>query len=503
MRMWMGYAAGILLLVGAFAIGQTQPSAVAPNVKGLANYGFVDGGKIMNTAAIQQAIDDCAAAGGGRVEIPSGTFLTGPLNLKSNVDLHLDAGATLLFSRNFSDYSLVYTNFMGKDTVQCRSPITGKDLHNVSITGPGIIDGQGDAWRPLKKSKVTDDQWQAQLKTGGVVDAKEGIWYPTQAAMDAQSPLGTLRDSDKTPDITDYQKLRDALRPDMVSIVNCSNVVLDGPTFRNSAFWAIQLQGDNDVQVRNITVRNMIWAQNGDGIGFESCRNVLMENSAVYAGDDNIVLKSGKDAEGRRKHQPTQDVVIRNCTAGWGHGGFVLGSEMSGDIRNVTIENCVCDGTDIGLRFKSVRGRGGVVEDIHVSNITMKNINGPAISFDMYYEQPQSTPEPVSERTPCFRNFDLRNITCNGARQSILMRGLPELPLSDITMEKMNLVADSGASLSDVSNLTLRDIHIESTKAPAFAIADVTGLTLDHVDTLSKTAASTTQPDQPTLRPPK
>jgi polygalacturonase len=490
----------IILGASAVALAQTQPSGL--HVVNIADEGAIGDGKTMNTAAIQKAIDDCAASGGGRVEVPQGTFLSGPFNLKSNIDLHLDAGALLLYSRNFDDYPMVYANFMGKDTVQCQSPITGKDLHDVSITGPGIIDGNGDAWRPLKKSKVTDDQWSQQIKTG-VVDPKENIWYPSQSAMDAQTPLEALRESDKTPDTSDYKPFRDALRPDMVTLVGCTNVLLDGPTFRNSPFWAVQLQADKEVQVRNIIIRNEIWAQNGDGIGFESCRDVLMENATVYAGDDNIVLKSGKDAEGRQKHQPTENVIIRHCTSGWGHGGFVLGSEMSGDIRNIQITDCTCDGTDVGLRFKSVRGRGGVVEDIHVSNITMTNIKGPAISFDMYYEQPKPTPEPLSERTPCFRNFDIQNITCKGAKQSILMRGLPELPLSDITMEDMNLVADAGASLSEAANVTLRNVHVESNKAPAFTIADVTGLVLDHVDTTSKTAAPTSQPDQPTLNPAK
>jgi polygalacturonase len=280
----------------------------------------------------------------------------------------------------------------------------------------------------------------------------------------------------------------------MVAIVGCNNVLLDGPTFQNSGFWAVQLQADQNVTVRNVTIINQIWAQNGDGIGFESCRDVLMENCTVNAGDDNIVLKSGKDAEGRRKHQPTENVVIRNCTAGWGHGGFVLGSEMSGDIRNVHISDCTCDGTDVGLRFKSVRGRGGIVEDIHVSNIQMRHIHGPAITFDMYYEQPYPTPEPLSERTPCFRNFELSNITCESAQQSILIRGLPELPLSDIRFEQMNLIADTGASLSDAANITLRDIHIESKKAPAFSTSNVVNLVFDHVDTESHTPAPTTQP---------
>ena len=478
------------------------PAAVAPELPGaaalsipaasynIADFGAVGDGKTMNTPPIQDAIDAAAAHGGGHVIIPAGTFLTGPFHLRSNIDLHLNEGAVLLFSRNFDDYPLVYGNFLGVDTVQCQSPITADNLHDVSITGKGAIDGQGDAWRPLKRSKVSEEQWSKWTQGGGVVDDSGEVWYPTRQSMEAQKPLAALRESDKTPDFADYLALRDALRPDMVAIIRCHNALLDGPTFRNTAFWTVQLLWSDHVTVRNVLITNEIWAQNGDGIGIDSCHDVLMENSTVNAGDDNIVLKSGRGAAARKRHLPTYNVLVRNCTNGWGHGGLVIGSETSGDIHDVRFTHCICKGTDIGLRFKSVRGRGGVVENIHVDNITMSDIQGPAILFDMYYEQlhvthgsyEQSPPkaEALNEGTPCFRNFDIRNVTCNGATQAILMRGLPELPLSDITLQDINIKADTGVSLSNAHNVTLKNVLIEAAEGPSLWTRNVTGLVQEH-----------------------
>ena len=422
--------------------------------------------------------------------VPRGTFLTGPITLASRMEFHLADGAELLFSRNFDDYPLVYASFLGKDTVQCTSPITGRNLHDVSISGRGVIDGQGDAWRPVKKSKATAGFWDKLVNSGGVIDDKGDEWWPTRAAMENEKALDALRESNEPPKIEDYRKFRDLLRPDMVALIDCTDVAIDGPTFRNSPFWAVQILRCRPCYVGGSTIFNELWAQNGDGIGFDSSRNILMEDCTVYAGDDNIVLKSGKDEEGRRRHLPTENVIIRHCTSMWGHGGFVLGSETSGDIRNVHIEDCVCDGTDVGLRFKSVRGRGGVVEDIYVANVTMSHIVKQAVLFDMYYEQENSKPEPLSERTPCFRNFDLRNITCQSAGQSLLIDGLPELPMSDLRFENMLLTADAGAKIAQAKDLTFKNVRIESKDAPAFSVENVSGLKMEEVEAVVGTVAA-------------
>jgi polygalacturonase len=487
----IAFALIALLLFACSSI--PNPNSFDGKTYNIADYGATPDGKTLATAAIQKAIDECSSRGGGRVEIPAGKFLSGPITLASNIDLHLDSGATLLFSRDYDQYPLVYAFHLGKDSVQCTSPITARSSHDVLITGPGTIDGQGDAWRPVKKSKVTDEFWNNLVKSGGVTNEKGDEWWPTQAARDGEPTLEKLRESDDPPKMEDYRPLRDLLRPDMVAIIDCHNILIDGPTFRNSPFWAIEILRCHDVAVRNSTIYNELWAQNGDGIGFDSTRGVLMENCTVYAGDDNIVLKSGKGPVARQRHLPTEDVLIQRCTSMWGHGGFVIGSETSGDIRNVRIADCTCDGTDIGLRFKSLRGRGGTVENICVDRIKMSNIKTQAILFDMYYEITNSPEhsyvastmpaEPLSERTPRFQRFALKDICCDSAGQSILINGLPELPISQVCFEKVRLSAAQGARIQHAQDVIFKEVELGSQNGAAFSTGDVTGLQITHFKT--------------------
>jgi DNA sulfur modification protein DndE len=217
-------------------------------------------------------------------------------------------------------------------------------------------------------------------------------------------------------------------------------------------------------------------------------------DSHFDVGDDAICLKSGRDEEGRRRGKPTENVTVRNCTVLHGHGGVVIGSEMSGGVRNVSVSNCVFRGTDIGLRFKTTRGRGGVVENVDITNVAMHDIVNEAISFDMYYMVKDPRPEPVSERTPAFRQFLIRNVTCDGAKRALLVRGLPEMPIEGITFERVRLSADEGASLVDAENIVLRDVQIRSRKSPPLQVQNVKNLTTDRVDAaVTETAASTAQ----------
>jgi polygalacturonase len=494
-------AALSLLVVGCSSnqqapIPTTEPTgatlSATPRVFNVSDYGAVPDGTTNNQAAFQKAIDAAGAAGGGRVEIPPGTYLTGPIKLLSGVDLHADAAALVKFSRNFADYPLVYTDAVGYQTLRHQSPITAESLHDVAITGPGTFDGQGDAWRPVKKMKMTDDQWSDLVKSGGVVDEATQTWWPTTQAMEGQHALGNLHEQ-APPSEDQIRQYSDLLRPHFVLISNCQNVLLDGPTFQNSPDWTVALVLSQNVVVRNVTVFNQFYAQNGDGIDLDSSKDVLMEDDTVYAGDDNICLKSGRDEAGRKRHRATENVTIRNCTTGWGHGGIVIGSEMSGGVHNIHVSNITCRGTDIGLRFKSVRGRGGVVEDIHVDHVTMTNIRATAIVFDLYYEQKNPHPEPLTEKTPCFRNFVIHDITCDGAAAAIVVRGLPELPLSDVTITDAKLSADAGASLSYAKDITLKNVQIQCKKGPALTADSVTGLQLQNLDAIT-TGAPTTAP---------
>ncbi|MGZ8537467.1 MAG: glycoside hydrolase family 28 protein, partial [Flavisolibacter sp.] len=225
--------------------------------------------------------------------------------------------------------------------------------------------------------------------------------------------------------------------------------------------------------IRNIYVKNPWYAQNGDGLDLESCSNVLVENSVFDVGDDGICIKSGRDAEGRKRGMPTQDVIIRNCTVYAAHGGFVIGSEMSGGARNIWVDDCTFIGTDIGLRFKTTRGRGGIVENIFINNISMKDIIGEAILFDMYYaavdpipaagekrEPPKVEEKAVSEETPQFRNIYINNVVANGAEKAIFVRGLPEMNVKNIVMQNMVIQADQGLDMTEGSGIVLRNVTL-------------------------------------------
>ncbi|MGD1277956.1 MAG: glycoside hydrolase family 28 protein [Tepidisphaeraceae bacterium] len=491
MRWWLRVLFGAAFT--ALGIGQasaaapaTRPAATQPaaqaKVFNITRFGAVAGGQTLNRSQIQAAIDACGAAGGGRVVVPAGIFLSVPLELRSGVDLHLDGGAVLLFSRDHKDYPLVISSYEGRETVICQAPIFGRDLHDVSITGTGAIDGQGDGWRSVKRNKLTPQQWDALVKSGGVTDQKQEQWWPSESARQGFKALIELRKKPEAPRVEDYEPYRDLLRPNLVLLSNCHRILLQDATFRNSGSWNVHVLDSEDITVRNVVLFNPLYAQNGDGIDVDSCRNVLIEGINVHAGDDDICLKSGRDEQGRKHGRPTENVIIRNCKIGWGHGGIAIGSEMSGGVHNVEVSNCVLDGPDIGLRFKTTRGRGGTVEDIHIHDVTMSGITQTAILFDMYYQTKNPKDEPFSERTPVFRNIVIRNVTCASAHRALELMGLAEQPMSDIRLENVSLAADDGAWINYVKDVTLKNVRIQSKHAPPLQTQNVADLTLDQVD---------------------
>jgi len=222
-----------------------------------------------------------------------------------------------------------------------------------------VIDGNGQDWRPLKKWKVTDKQWAKMTKNGGVMSKKKDLWYPSEEHI--------------------------RRRPVLIQLNNCRNVLLQNVAFQNSPAWNIHPIMCENIIIDGVTARNPFYAQNGDALDLESCRNALIVNSTFDAGDDCICVKSGKDEEGRKRGRACENVVISGCTVFAGHGGFTVGSEMSGGVKNVLIRDCQFLGTDVGIRFKSTRGRGGVVENIFIDGISMYNIIEDAITFDLYY----------------------------------------------------------------------------------------------------------------------
>jgi polygalacturonase len=240
-----------------------------------------------------------------------------------------------------------------------------------------------------------------------------------------------------------------------------------------------------DLTLNDVHVRNPWNAQNGDAIDVESCKNVLIQNSTFDAGDDGLCIKSGRDEEGRKRGMPTENAVLRNNIVYRAHGGFVIGSEMSGGAKNIFVTDCTFIGTDVGLRFKTVRGRGGVVENIYIKNISMRNIVGQAILFDMYYmTKGMVTKEipPVSDATPQFRNFYVSNVVCNGASGAIMVRGLPEMSIKNIYLENMVIKANKGIELIEANNINLKNITLESNDTkPLVHIENGTNINLDGI----------------------
>jgi polygalacturonase len=446
-------------------------------------HGGVSDGKTKNTAAFARAINACAIAGGGRVFVPPGIWLTGPVELKSNIDLHLAAGATILFSRDFDDYPLTLTDYEGQQAVRCTSPIWGNDLRNVSITGDGVIDGSGDAWRPMKRKKVTSEEWKTLIGSGGAVDEKGEMWWPTSAGLKGEAIAEKLRISGVPLRESDYREARDALRPNMVKITRTNNLTLDGPTFKNSAAWNVHLLLCENVTIKNVKILNDWNAQNGDALDLDSCKNVTVTDSLFDAGDDAICIKSGKNEAGRARGVPSENITIENCTVLHGHGGVTVGSEMSGGVRNVSVRNCLFRGTDIGLRFKTTRGRGGVVENIDIANIVMYDIRCEAISLNMYYWiSGEPVPEPVSERTPAFRDFSIRNVVCHGAARALEIRGLPEMPVERIAMENLRIRAARGLAIDDAKDITISGMKLDIAEGAAIQCRNVRNLKIDAVD---------------------
>lgn len=441
----------------------------------IVQYGAVADGITLCTKSINAAIEACNKKGGGIVWVPAGLWLSGPIVLKSNTNLHLAANALLQFTTNFNEYALQEGNWEGVPAVRNQSPLSAKNAENIAITGNGIIDGGGDAWRAVKKDKLTESQWKHLTASGGLLSEDQKTWYPSEKSFKGTrvKDAGVLKDG-KT--IKDFEDIKDYLRPNLLVFSNCKKILLEGITFQNSPAWSLHPLMCEDVTVKKVYVKNPWYAQNSDGIDIESCKNVLLEDNTFDVGDDGICIKSGRDAEGRKRAMPTENVRVRHCIVYHAHGGFVIGSEMSGGARNISVSDCSFIGTDVGLRFKTTRGRGGVVEKIFVDNINMKDIAGEAILFDMYYmakdpvllagekrELPKAEFIPVDETTPVFKNFRISNVYCNGAEKAIFIRGLPEMHIKDILLQNMVLQAVKGMDIQEASGLRFKNIKLITT----------------------------------------
>ena len=436
----------------------------------LTDFGAVGDGVTLNTDAFAAAMQHLSGKGGGHLNVPAGLWLTGPIEILSNCDLHLTDNAVIIFDPDRDLYPVISTVFEGLDTRRCESPLHAENAKNISVTGRGVIDGNGDAWRMVKKSKMAEGEWARLLASGGVLSEDGKTWYPDEGFLKATKmsnmnvPKGDLTEAQ-------WAEIKSFLRPNLVQFRGCENVLLEGVTFQNSPCWNVHPLMCKNLIVNRVNIRNPWYSQNGDAIDVDSCENVLIVDSIFDAGDDGICIKSGKDADGRRRARPCKNLIVDNCTVFHGHGGFTVGSEMSGGVENIKVSNCRFLGTDVGLRFKSTRGRGGVVRNIHIDNIYMKDILAEGVLFDLFYGGKSAVDaaadgspivdepaKPVDETTPEFRDIYIRNVFCNGAARAMFFNGLPEMPVTNINITDCTVTADTGIDLRNSQDITFKNV---------------------------------------------
>ena len=449
-----------------FEMPKVQAPRIPSRSVNLLDFGGVSDGVTLNTQAFADAIAKLSEQGGGKLIVPAGIWRTGPIGLQSHIELNVDKNAIIVFDPDQDLYPIIDTNFEGLDVRRCLSPIHAEGATDIAITGGGVIDGSGEFWREVKRRKVSDDQWKMVLQRGGLVSEDGKNWFPDEGYAKARATAGSLNYPDPS---LDENEIKTFLRPVMVSLRNCERILLQDCTFQNSPCWNIHPLWCKDLTIKDITVRNPHYSANGDGIDVDACEGVILTGSSFDVGDDAICIKSGKDADGRRHARKCRNLIISDCTVYHGHGGFVVGSEMSGGVENIVVRDCRFIGTDVGLRFKSTRGRGGLVKDIWCERIYMKDIVSYGVIFNLYYagvaasDMADGVVEPivdVDETTPEMRDIHFSDIICAGAKQAIFINGLPELPVSGISFENSTFSAEKGAEVHYAKEVTFKNVVV-------------------------------------------
>lgn len=464
----------------------------------ITDFGAVGDGLTLNTEAFRKAIEHVASKGGGTVIVPPGIWLTGPIVLKSNINLYTEVNSYVLFTPDYKQYPIVDAVFEGLNTKRCQSPLSAFGAENIAITGYGVFDGSGDAWRPVKKEKLTERQFKALIQSGGVLSDDKKTWFPGESSKKAQAmcqdqnvPVGP-----QTAD--EWAEIQQFLRPVLLNFVSCKNILLDGVTFQNSPAWNLHPLMSENIVINRVTVRNPWYSQNGDGIDLESCKNTLIVNSGFDVGDDAICMKSGKNEDGRARNMPTENVIVENCIVYHGHGGFVVGSEMSGDVRNIMVKKCSFMGTDVGLRFKSTRGRGGVVENIYIEDINMTDIPTDPLLFDLFYggkspaeedyveqmDNSQNIP-PVTIETPAFKNIFINNVISNNSARAMFFNGLPEMKVINVRVENSVFSAGTGAVINQTNGIIMKNVKIDNKTGETIQLKNVENATFERVTNLN------------------
>lgn len=415
----MAQAADYSLLYQQLPIQLKQPSA--PSIKeqrvSVTDYGATGDGQTLCTEAIQKAIDDLAAKGGGHVDFPAGIWLTAPIRLKSGIDLHLERNAIIQMTEERSLH-------VKPNNKRAENAIYASDAHDISITGDGIIDGNGEFWRAVKKGKNSDVEWKSYLELGGTTNEKGDIWFPFNLKHQG-NVAATMEKQEK-------------LRSNMVRFNNCQRVMVQGVTLQNSPKFHLTPNDCEDVIIDGVTVRCPWNAQNGDAIDIGTSQRVLIVNNVIDCGDDGICMK-GATGDESVNHKPCEDILIKNNSVYHAHGGFVIGSEFSAGMYRIVVCNNTFSGTDTGLRFKSAVGRGGKTGDIYCYDIMMTDIKDEAVVFETAYADKavSGTTASVagSKWVPNFQGINIYGITCNGAKTAVKAKGTREM-INNINISK-------------------------------------------------------------------
>ena len=433
------------------------------------DFGAVPDGTTKNTAAFAKAIAAVKQAGGGTLTVPAGRYLTGSIHLESNLTLHLEAGAVLLYSGDPADSPLVESRWEGTTAWTYGPLLYANGKENIAITGRGTIDGQGHHW-----------WWRRGDKTprAEIAEKARPAWVALRDRIQAGEGATVTRE--------DFVEAANFIRPSLVVPFNCRNILVEGVTITNSPMWLL-----HTIYSENITVRGVSFLSdgpNGDGYDIDSCRNVRISDCYFDTGDDCIVIKSGRDADGRRVGRPTELVTITNCVMHRGHGAVVIGSEMSGGIRDITASNIVCRGTDRGIRLKTQRGRGAVVENIRFDNWVI--IDAPREAIHITSNYGRTEPEERGERTPIYRNIAISNVTVINAATVVAIDGITEQPVGQVRMSDINGTGKRGFICSLTDDLELHDIRIDAAEGSPFVFTNSSRLLLDNLRTASERAFS-------------
>lgn len=416
----------------------------------ISDFGAIGNGQTKNTEAIEKAIENCSKNGGGTVLIPKGRWLTGPIRLKSNIELRLDKKAELIFTSDYVDYlPVVFSRFEGIELYNYSPMIYAENCENVAITGKGKINGQGENWWDWKKNQK--------------VAVKKLYDMAYENTPVAERIFGTEQD---------------ALRPSLMQFINCKNIELSEFTVENGPMWTIHPIYSENIWIKNIKIYTS--GPNTDGIVLDSSKNVLISGCYLETGDDAIAIKSGLDNDGWRINVPSENIVIRDCQIRGGNSAITIGSEMSGGIKNILLENNKIENVDQGFRIKSLPGRGGMVENIFVNDTRMENITKYAIQLDMLYEF--STVKSRNNKNPTLKNVQINNLEASAVQEEgIRVIGLPGEKIRNIKFNDIRIDSRKGIKLKEIDNVVFTDLKISIIKGPIIDIKEVKNLYINNL----------------------